>query len=106
MEFTITRAAEKKIAELKASQVGSALRICVQGGGCSGFEYVFSLVEKPEAEDLIIEEGEATVIVDVLSSPYLEGAELDFIDTLIESGFKINNPNATSTCGCGTSFSV
>ncbi|SRR5579883_3153423 len=106
MGIAITLAAETRIAELKASGAGTALRVCVQGGGCSGFQYIFSLVQKPEPDDIVIEEGKATVIVDLLSLPYLEGAELDFVDTLMESGFRVNNPNASSSCGCGTSFSV
>jgi iron-sulfur cluster assembly accessory protein len=106
MGITLTLAAENRISVLKASGAGNALRISVQGGGCSGFQYVFSLVKEVEADDIVIEEGEAKVVIDLLSLPYLEGAELDFVDTLMESSFKINNPNASSSCGCGTSFSV
>jgi iron-sulfur cluster assembly accessory protein len=104
--ITITRAAEDRISELKKSGVGNALRISIQGGGCSGFQYIFSLVQSPEDNDFVFSQGNAVIIIDLISLPYLEGSKIDFIDNLMEQGFKIDNPNASSSCGCGTSFSV
>jgi len=80
-------------------------RITVEGGGCSGFQYEISL-GNPTAEDLIIEEGGEKVIIDSASLPFLENATIDYSDELIGARFVIDNPNATSSCGCGTSFSI
>ena len=78
----------------------------VEGGGCSGFEYRFDLVPNAEPEDILIERAGAEVLVDSLSLSYLAGSEIDYIDDLMTASFKIRNPNATASCGCGTSFSV
>ena len=84
---------------------GKALRIAVEGGGCSGFQYEISLSD-PTEEDLIIEGGGEKVIIDTASLPFLENAIIDYADELIGARFVIENPNATSSCGCGTSFSI
>ena len=80
--------------------------MAVQGGGCSGFQYGFTLDDSKQDDDLALERDGVTVLIDPVSVEYLAGAEIDYTDDLIGSAFKINNPNATSSCGCGTSFSV
>jgi iron-sulfur cluster insertion protein len=82
------------------------LRVFVSGGGCSGFQYGFEFDENVNDGDLVVENGGATMLVDAMSVQYLNGAEIDFVDGLEGSRFVINNPNASSTCGCGASFSV
>ena len=82
------------------------LRVSVEGGGCSGFSYKFDLVEQPEADDIVIERSGATILIDPVSVPYIQGSEPDFVDDLIGASFKVKNPNATASCGCGTSFSL
>ena len=104
---TISERAAKRIGQiLKSEGDGAMLRISVEGGGCSGFEYRFDLVPKAELEDAVIEHADAKVLVDSLSLVYLAGSEIDYVDDLISASFKIKNPNATAACGCGTSFSV
>ncbi|MEO0618462.1 MAG: iron-sulfur cluster insertion protein ErpA [Pseudomonadota bacterium] len=85
---------------------GSMLRISVEGGGCSGFQYKYDITQDRASDDLAITHGEATVLIDPMSLEFLNGAEIDFVDDLIGAAFKINNPNAIAGCGCGTSFSV
>lgn len=82
------------------------LRISVEGGGCSGFQYKFDLVSAKADDDLVLARDGATVLVDPVSVQYMAGAEIDFVDDLIGASFRINNPVATASCGCGTSFSV
>ena len=82
------------------------LRIAIQGGGCSGFQYGLGFDRGSQEGDLELEQHGVTVVVDPFSAPYLQGATIDFLDGLEESGFKIDNPNATSACGCGHSFQV
>jgi len=82
------------------------LRIAVDGGGCSGFQYRFDLVDTPEADDLKIERDGAAALVDDLSLALLAGSEIDFVDELAGAEFKVRNPNAKSSCGCGVSFSL
>ena len=82
------------------------LRITVNGGGCQGFEYAFKPDTTKNDDDIIFEKDSARIIIDEISLPYLDGAEIDYVDDLIGAHFKINNPNATSSCGCGTSFNV
>ena len=82
------------------------LRISVEGGGCSGFQYKFDLVPQSDPDDLVIEKEGATVLVDPVSLPFLEGAELDYVQELIGASFQVKNPNAQASCGCGTSFTV
>lgn len=99
--------AARRIAEIMAGEPpGSMLRVAVHGGGCSGFQYAFDIVTARNADDLAVEKAGATVLVDPVSLEFLKGAEIDFAEELIGAAFRINNPNATSSCGCGTSFSV
>jgi len=85
---------------------GACLRVAVQGGGCSGFSYVFSIDAKQTAEDLVVSRDGVTVLVDDMSLQYMQGSEIDWVDDLIGASFQIKNPNATANCGCGTSFDV
>jgi iron-sulfur cluster assembly accessory protein len=103
----LTSRAARRISEIAASEPsGTALRIAVEGGGCSGFQYVFDLTQTREADDLVLERDGAQVLIDPVSLGYLAGSEIDFVDDLIGASFKIKNPNATAGCGCGTSFSL
>ena len=81
-------------------------RVSVEGGGCSGFQYRFDLVPESAPDDVLIERDGARVVVDRVSLGFMQGAELDFVDDLIGAQFKLNNPNVTAACGCGTSFSI
>jgi iron-sulfur cluster assembly accessory protein len=82
------------------------LRVAVEGGGCSGFQYQFDLVEEAQADDLRIERDGAAALVDVVSLALLKGSEIDFVDELAGAEFRVRNPNAKSSCGCGVSFSI
>ncbi|MDR3509968.1 MAG: iron-sulfur cluster insertion protein ErpA [Caulobacteraceae bacterium] len=82
------------------------LRVAVEGGGCSGFQYLFDLVDEVQSDDLKIENGDAAALVDVVSMALLKGSEIDFIDELAGAEFRVRNPNAKSSCGCGVSFSI
>jgi len=104
---TISASAADRIKTILASQDNAKmLRIGVLGGGCSGFSYKFDFANEIESDDIVFERNGAKVVVDETSLPFLEGCEIDFVQELIGSSFKINNPNATASCGCGTSFSV
>jgi iron-sulfur cluster assembly accessory protein len=104
---TVSARAARRIAEiLKSEPRRVMLRVAVTGGGCSGFQYNFALDDTKMDDDLVIEREGATVLVDPMSLDFLKGAEIDFTDELIGAAFKVNNPNAQSSCGCGTSFSV
>ncbi len=103
----LSAAAARKIKEISASEpAGAGLRVAVEGGGCSGFQYEIGVAPAPTAEDLVIERDGARLFVDPVSLPFLLGAEVDWVDELIGAAFKIKNPNAASSCGCGVSFSV
>ena len=102
-EITLTERAAARIKEIAGS---AALRVAVNGGGCSGFQYEFVLADNPGADDLVIERDGARALVDSVSQAFLAGSEIDFVDDLIGQSFKIKNPNATASCGCGTSFSI
>jgi iron-sulfur cluster assembly accessory protein len=91
---------------LKAEAAPALFRVSVEGGGCSGFQYRFDLVKERAPDDLLIERDGARVVVDPISLGFVQGAELDFVDDLIGAQFKVNNPNVTAACGCGTSFTV
>ena len=105
--FSVSPRAAERVAEIVAAQPRpAALRVAVLAGGCSGFQYKFELDEAPQPDDLIIEHGAARVLVDPASMDLLEGSELDYTDALMGAHFTVKNPNATSACGCGTSFSV
>jgi iron-sulfur cluster insertion protein len=104
---TVTSSAAERINAITATEAqNKLLRVSVEGGGCSGFQYKFDLIPAPEADDLVIERDGATVVVDPISLPFLEGAEIDFVQELIGASFKVNNPNAQASCGCGTSFTI
>lgn len=105
--ISVSDRAANRIREIMAGESGqNALRISVQGGGCSGFRYDFEIVSQMNADDLVIENSGARVVIDPVSVPFMAGSEIDFVDDLIGASFKIVNPNATASCGCGTSFSV
>lgn len=104
---TLSQSAAKRIAHILASEPeGTALRISVSGGGCSGFQYGFDLDRARGDDDVVIEREGAVVLIDQISLPYMGGSEIDFVDDLIGQSFQIHNPNATASCGCGTSFSI
>lgn len=104
---TISERAARRIGEILGKETeGAMLRISVEGGGCSGFQYQFDLVEAGEDSDLKIERDGAAALVDEVSLPLLRGSEIDFVDELATAEFRIRNPNAKSSCGCGVSFSV
>ena len=106
--ITVTEAAASKIKDLLAeeSKAESGLRVFVQGGGCSGFQYGLMIEENGGVGDQTFESNGIKLYVDPVSLSYLKGAEVDFVDTITGGGFTIKNPNATSTCGCGSSFNV
>lgn len=101
----VTDRAFARLAEIGAGDQGQALRIAVEGGGCSGFQYDIRL-DSPADDDLILEGNGQKVVVDSVSLPFLTGATIDFTEELIGARFTIDNPNASSSCGCGTSFSM
>jgi iron-sulfur cluster assembly accessory protein len=104
---TLTERAAERIAEiLKQEPQNTVLRLAVTGGGCSGFQYDFCLDDSRANDDLLIARGGAMVIIDPVSLDFLKGSEIDFVDEMIGASFKVRNPNATASCGCGTSFSV
>jgi iron-sulfur cluster assembly accessory protein len=107
LPVTVSARAAKRIAEiLKTEAQPAMLRLAVTGGGCSGFQYNFALDDTRTDDDLVVERDGAIVLIDPMSLDFLKGAEIDFVDDMIGQAFKVNNPNATSSCGCGTSFSV
>ncbi|GJE33382.1 HesB/IscA family protein [Methylobacterium oxalidis] len=106
-DITLTPRAAKRINEIMGTEPpGSSLRISVNGGGCSGFSYAFDVAQAREADDIVIERDGATVLVDAVSLEYMAGSTIDFVNDLIGQSFKIENPQATASCGCGTSFSL
>src|SRR5512146_571420 len=106
--INVSQAAASKITELLAEEnkAGSGLRVFVQGGGCSGFQYGLMIEDSPGAADQVFESNGVKLYVDPISIRYLKGAEVDFVDSITGGGFTIKNPNAKSTCGCGSSFTV
>jgi iron-sulfur cluster assembly accessory protein len=105
--LTITERAAKRVGQiLKSEGDGAMLRVSVEGGGCSGFQYKFDVERAKAEDDMVIARDSAVVLVDPSSAPFLAGSELDFVDDLIGASFRVNNPNATASCGCGTSFSI
>lgn len=104
----VTDSAVNKVQRLVAEEGNPALklRVYVTGGGCSGFQYGFSFEEEAAEDDTLIEKGGITLLVDPMSYPYLVGSKVDYEEGLQGSKFSIQNPNATSTCGCGSSFSI
>lgn len=105
--ITLSDRAAKRIAEILSKEAeGSMLRVAVDGGGCSGFQYSFDIVAEQNDDDLVLSKDGAVVLIDCVSQEYMPGAEIDFSTELIGAAFKINNPLATASCGCGTSFSI
>jgi iron-sulfur cluster assembly accessory protein len=100
----VTDRAFARLAEIGAAP--RALRVAVEGGGCSGFQYDITLADAPAADDLVLEKDGQAVLIDPVSLPFLADAEIDFADELIGARFVVRNPNATASCGCGTSFSI
>src|ERR1700760_1003381 len=106
-EVTITERAARRIGEiLKAEPAGAMLRLSVLGGGCSGFQYKFDVESAKADDDQAIQRNGVTMLVDSVSLQYLAGSEVDFVEDLIGASFKVNNPQAKASCGCGTSFSL
>lgn len=106
-DITMTAAAAERIKEILAQEEDkNVLRISVSGGGCSGFQYEFDLDNKENDQDHKIEKDGSTIVIDSVSLVYLLGSQIDYVDDLIGASFQINNPNATASCGCGTSFSI
>ena len=101
----VTDRAFARLEEIGAAKEGQALRVAVEGGGCSGFQYDIKL-DSPAEDDLILEKDGEKVVVDAVSLPFLENATIDFSEELIGARFVIDNPNASASCGCGTSFSM
>jgi len=106
-DVRVTERAARRIGEILRRELpGTMLRVSVEGGGCSGFQYKFDVERAKAEDDLVIERDSAVVLVDPASVPFLAGSEVDFVDDLIGASFRVHNPNATASCGCGTSFSV
>jgi iron-sulfur cluster assembly accessory protein len=104
---TISESAARRIGEiLKSEPAGAMLRVSVEGGGCSGFQYKFDIARDRAEDDLVLTREGAVVLIDPVSVNYMAGSQIDFVDDLIGQSFKINNPQATANCGCGTSFSI
>lgn len=105
--LTLSARAAQRIAEImQAEDKPVMLRVAVSGGGCSGFQYAFALDDTRNEDDLVVERDGAAVVVDSVSLEFLKGAEIDFVDNLMGRSFQVKNPNAKSSCGCGTSFSI
>ncbi len=105
--FTVSENATKRIAKLLEDEPsGAMLRVTVSGGGCSGFQYGFKFDDHTGSDDHLFQQGPVIVVVDDVSLDLLAGSQLDFVEDLIGAAFQVNNPNATSSCGCGASFSV
>jgi iron-sulfur cluster assembly accessory protein len=104
---TVSERAARRIGEiLKSEAPGTMLRVSVEGGGCSGFQYKFDIERDQAQDDLVIARDAAVVLIDPVSVQYMAGSEIDFVDDLIGASFKVKNPNATASCGCGTSFAL
>ena len=105
--ITVSERAARRIGEiLKGEPSGTMLRVSVEGGGCSGFQYKFDMEHSKASDDLVINRDGAVVLIDPVSVNYLAGSEIDFVDDLIGASFKVNNPQAKASCGCGTSFAL
>ncbi|MDF1779893.1 MAG: iron-sulfur cluster insertion protein ErpA [Alcanivoracaceae bacterium] len=104
----LTDAAAKKVRELRDEEGNNdlKLRVYITGGGCSGFSYGFTFDEQVKEDDTVVANGDVTLLVDVMSVQYLGGSQVDYESGLMGSRFVVSNPNATSTCGCGSSFSI
>jgi iron-sulfur cluster assembly accessory protein len=106
-DITVSERAARRIGEiLRGEPSGTMLRVSVEGGGCSGFQYKFDVERAKAADDLVINRDGAVVLIDPVSVNYMAGSEIDFVDDLIGASFKVNNPKAKASCGCGTSFAL
>lgn len=106
-DIALSAAAAQRIKAVVASEApGAGLRVAVEGGGCSGFQYEIGVAPGANADDLVIERDGAKLFIDPISLPYLLGSEVDWVDELIGASFKVKNPQAKTSCGCGVSFSV
>ncbi len=104
---TVSDKAARRIGDiLKSEPPGTMLRVSVEGGGCSGFQYKFDMEREQAQDDLVVARDGAVVLIDPVSVQYMAGSEIDFVDDLIGASFKVINPNATASCGCGTSFAL
>ena len=106
LEFSDSAVAKLKQLQAEEQNTNLMLRVSVYGGGCSGFQYTFSLEEEEKAVDKTVEKDGATLLIDQMSYQYLTGSAVDYVEGLEGAMFVVNNPNATSTCGCGASFSI
>jgi iron-sulfur cluster assembly accessory protein len=105
--ITVSERAARRIGEiLKGEPAGTMLRVSVEGGGCSGFQYKFDIERAKAADDLVISRENAVVLIDPVSMNFITGSEIDFVDDLIGASFKVKNPQAKASCGCGTSFAL
>jgi iron-sulfur cluster assembly accessory protein len=105
--ITVSERAARRIGDiLKGEPSGTMLRVSVEGGGCSGFQYKFDMDRTKAADDLVISRANAVILIDPVSVNYMAGSEIDFVDDLIGASFKVNNPQAKASCGCGTSFAL
>ncbi|MGC2217848.1 MAG: iron-sulfur cluster insertion protein ErpA [Pseudolabrys sp.] len=105
--ITVSERAARRIGEiLKGEPSGTMLRVSVEGGGCSGFQYKFDLEHSKASDDLVINRDGAVILIDPISVNYMAGSEIDFVDDLIGASFKVKNPQAKASCGCGTSFAL
>jgi iron-sulfur cluster assembly accessory protein len=105
--ITVSERAARRIGEiLKREPPGTMLRLSVEGGGCSGFQYKFDMDRAQAPDDVMVRRDGATVLIDQTSLQFLAGSEIDFVDDLIGASFRVNNPNAKASCGCGTSFAL
>jgi iron-sulfur cluster assembly protein len=104
----VTDSAAKKVSSLltKQGRANGVLRVAVVGGGCSGLQYKMDLQDGPASRDILVESGGIKVVVDPKSALYVTGSELDYVEALVEGGFKVKNPNAATSCSCGESFSA
>ena len=107
VNLVLTERAARRIREIVGNEpVGAMLRVSVEGGGCSGFSYRFDIDRTKADDDFVVSRDGASLLVDSISLNYIAGSEIDYVDDLIGASFKINNPNATAACGCGTSFAL
>ena len=107
LPVTISASAARRVATILANEpAGSSLRVSVNGGGCSGFQYAFEISSTGDVEDFVLERDGAILRIDPVSLEYMKGSEIDFTDDLIGQSFRVHNPQATASCGCGTSFSL
>ena len=105
--ITVTDSAIRRIATILSKESeGSMLRISVTGGGCSGFQYNYDLVRSREEDDLVIDQDGAIILIDPMTQDYMAGSQVDFVDDIMGQSFQIKNPQATASCGCGTSFAI